>query len=238
MPRRGEYVDVCPLCQEIADEYGWRKEGSPTTPTVPVQRRRRQGLLQSIFAPLQSAPEETVASEPILRRLSEPELQTVEAADHNASDYRRTIGGVSKSLGEPRASILPLAGVNQGLHDHDRLGHHLVPVPRLAGVGAAGEARGARPELGDLDGAFQAWNARIQPDAGSSRRSPSCRGFGEASGCAPRRAARHPGRRPPVPPVSHSMRALLVLALGTSIAASATSAIPPTSPALCRRTRP
>ena len=61
------------------------------------------------------APEETVASEPILRRLSEPELQTVEAADlYNASDYRRTIGGVSKSLGEPRASILPLAGVNQG----------------------------------------------------------------------------------------------------------------------------
>ena len=116
-PDGGEFVDVCPLCQEIAAEYGWTKEGSPTTPTVPVQRRRKKkGLLQSIFAPLQSAPEETVASQPILRRLSEPELQTVEAADlYNASDYRRTIGGVSKSLGEPRASILPLAGVNQEL---------------------------------------------------------------------------------------------------------------------------
>ena len=116
-------------------------------------------------APLQSAPEETVASEPILGRLSEPELQTVEAADlYNASDYRRTIGGVSKSLGEPRASILPLAGVNQS-PDHDRLGHHLVPAYRVSPESAQPvklEARGH--ELGDSDGAFQAWNARIQPD--------------------------------------------------------------------------
>ena len=144
-PDGGEYVDVCPLCQEIADEYGWRKEGSPTTPTVPVQRRRRRGLLQSIFAPLQSAPEETVASEPILRRLSEPELQTVEAADlYNASDYRRTIGGVVQ---EPRRAARehpPAGGREPGAPDHDRLGHHVVPVPRLARVGPAREARGAR----------------------------------------------------------------------------------------------
>ena len=63
-PDGREFVDVCPLCQEIAAENGWVKEGSPTTPTVPVQRRRKRGLLASIFAPLQSAPEETVASEP------------------------------------------------------------------------------------------------------------------------------------------------------------------------------
>src|SRR5215203_2945586 len=136
-PDGGEYVDVCPLCQEIADEYGWRKEGSPTTPTVPVQRRRRRGLLQSIFAPLQSAPEETVASEPILRRLSEPELQTVEAADlYNASDYRRTIAW---DITWYQYRVSPESAQ---------------PVKL--------EARGH--ELADLDGAFQAWNARIQPD--------------------------------------------------------------------------
>jgi hypothetical protein len=165
-PDGGGFVDVCPLCQEIAAEYGWTKEGSPTTPTVPVQRRRRRrGLLQSIFAPLQSAPEETVASEPILRRLTEPELQTVEAADlYNASDYRRTIGGVAKSLGEPRASILPLAGVNQELLitiAWDITWYQYRVSPESAQPVKL-EARGH--ELGDLDGAFQAWNAKIQPD--------------------------------------------------------------------------
>ncbi len=164
-PDGREFVDVCPLCQEIAAEYGWTKEGSPTTPTVPVQRRRRRGLLQSIFAPLQSAPEETVASEPILRRLSEPELQTVEAADlYNASDYRRTIGGVAKSLGEPRASILPLSGVNQELLitiAWDITWYQYRVSPESAQPVKL-EARGH--ELGDLDGAFQGWNATIQPD--------------------------------------------------------------------------
>ena len=164
-PDGGEFVDVCPLCQEIAAEYGWTKEGSPTSPTVPVQRRRRRGLLASIFAPLQSPPEETVASEPILRRLTEPELATVEAADlYNASDYRRTIGGVAKSLGEPRASILQLRGVNQELaitiawditwYQYRVSAESAQPV-RL-------EARGH--ELGDLEALFQNWNARVDTD--------------------------------------------------------------------------
>jgi hypothetical protein len=164
-PDNEHFVDVCPLCQEIAAENGWVKEGSPTTPTVPVQRRRRKGLLSSIFAPLQSAPEETVASEPILRRLSEPELATVEAADlYNASDYRRTIGGVAKSLGEPRASILPLSGVNQELVitiAWDITWYQYRVSPESAQPVKL-EARGH--ELGDLEASFQAWNATIQPD--------------------------------------------------------------------------
>ncbi len=166
-PDGGAFVDVCPLCQEIAAEYGWIKEGSPTTPTVPVQRhrRRRRGLLSSIFAPLQSTPEETVASEPILRRLSDPELATVEAADlYNASDYRRTIGGVAKSLGEPRASILPLSGVNQELVitiAWDITWYQYRVSPESAQPVKL-EARGH--ELRELEGSFQTWNAKIQPD--------------------------------------------------------------------------
>jgi hypothetical protein len=164
-PDGRDYVDVCPLCQEIAAEYGWVKEGSPTTPTVPAQRRKRKGLLASLFAPLQSAPEETVASEPILRRLSEPELQTVEAADlYTASVYRGTLGGGASSLGEPRASILPLAGVNQELVitiAWDITWYQYRVSPESAQPVKL-EARGH--ELGELEGTFQAWNARIQAD--------------------------------------------------------------------------
>ncbi|HEX4526383.1 MAG TPA: hypothetical protein VH108_06525 [Gaiellaceae bacterium] len=109
----GDYVDVCPLCADAAMEYGWVREGAPTSLTVPAERRRRGGFLASILGSRPRGPEETVASEPILRRLSEHELAMVEAADvFNASQYRRTVGGIGKSLGEPKVSVVVLSGVN------------------------------------------------------------------------------------------------------------------------------
>ena len=83
----------CPLCQDVAAEEGWLKEGSPTSPVVAAERpRRRLGLsLATIFERARPQPTEPVASEPILRRLSPPELAMVEAADlFNASAFRRT----------------------------------------------------------------------------------------------------------------------------------------------------
>src|SRR4051794_41741872 len=67
----GDYVDVCPLCAEAAVEYGWVREGAPTSPTVPTERRRRGGgLLANLLGNRPKTVEETIASEPILRRLS------------------------------------------------------------------------------------------------------------------------------------------------------------------------
>jgi hypothetical protein len=110
----GELVDVCQLCADEAVEQGWLKEGSPTSPTVPPAKRRRRLSLSAIFDPRRTPPEdETVAPEPILRRLTGPELAMVDAADlFNASAYRRTVAGIAKSLGAPKASIVPLSGVN------------------------------------------------------------------------------------------------------------------------------
>jgi hypothetical protein len=113
-PNGGEdYVDVCPLCTETALEYGWVKEGAPTTPTVPTERRKRRFTLAGLMGTAKPTAEEPIATEPILRRLSEPELAIVEAADlFNASQYRRTVGGIAKSLGAPSVSVIPLSGVN------------------------------------------------------------------------------------------------------------------------------
>src|SRR5204863_7584372 len=80
-PNGDDFVDVCPLCQEIAVEHGWVKEGSPTTPTVPNQRRRRRRGLASLFDPRRQPPDASVASEPSLRRLFVLEQPLVEAAD-------------------------------------------------------------------------------------------------------------------------------------------------------------
>jgi hypothetical protein len=116
-PNGGDrFVDVCPLCHEIALDYGWVKEGSPTTPTIPADRRRTTRFSLASLLGARVPAEAPVASEPILRRLSESELAIVEAADHfNASQYRRTVGGIAKSLGTPTVSILPLSGVNQDI---------------------------------------------------------------------------------------------------------------------------
>ena len=108
-----DYVDVCPLCADTAIEYGWVREGAPTSPTVPAERRRRGSFLSGILGTRPRGPEETIASEPILRRLSEHELSMVVAAGiFNASQYRRTVGGISKSLGAPKVSVVVLSGVN------------------------------------------------------------------------------------------------------------------------------
>ena len=163
-PHGDEFVDVCPLCQETAVERGWVKEGSPTTPTVPTQRRRRRGL-GSLFDIRRAPQPAPVVSDPILRRLSEPELEMVEAADiFNGSDHRRTIGGIAKSLGPPRVSILPLSGVTGELlvtvaWDISWYQYRVTPESaqpvRLADRGQ---------ELSDLDRTFTRWNARADRD--------------------------------------------------------------------------
>jgi hypothetical protein len=108
-----EYVDVCPLCAEIALEHGWLREGSPSMPAVHLEARRRKGRWGGLLGGARRPAEAPVADEPILRRLSEPELAVVEAADlFNSSPHRRTVAGVAKSLGPPKASIVALSGVS------------------------------------------------------------------------------------------------------------------------------
>src|SRR5436305_2578415 len=163
-PNGEDFVDVCPLCQDTAIEHGWIKEGSPTTPTVPNQRRKRRSLA-SFFDVRRQTQSDPVVAEPILRRLSAPELEMVEAADlFNASDYRRTVGGIAKSLGEPRVSIVPLSSVSGELvvtiaWDISWYQYRITPDSaqpiRLAERGH---------ELADLDDSFRGWNAHIEDD--------------------------------------------------------------------------
>jgi hypothetical protein len=162
-PDGTEYVDVCPLCQDIALEHGWIREGSPMSPTVPAELRRRKlswglrGARRAVEAP--------VAAEPILRRLSEPELEVVEAADlFNSSAYRRTVAGIAKSLGPPQASIVPLSGVS---------GEMIVTVAwEISWYQYRVSPESAQPvrlaerghDLGELEGSFQSWNAQLADD--------------------------------------------------------------------------
>jgi len=164
-PEGEDFVDVCLLCQDIAAEQGWLKEGSPTTPTFEEEPRRRRFSLGSMLDPRRAQPEESLAPEPILRRLSGHERAMVEAADlFNASAYRRTVGGIGKSLGKPHASVVPLSGVNAEVvvtvawdiswYQYRVLPESAQPV-RLAERGH---------ELEELETSFRTWNARVDPD--------------------------------------------------------------------------
>jgi hypothetical protein len=163
-PHEGDdFVDVCPLCQELAIEHGWLKEGMPTTPTIPTERRKKRRILSGLFEREPQA--DPVASEPILRRLSEPELAMVEAADlFNATAFRRTVGGIARSLGEPRASVVPLSGVTGELVitvAWDISWYQYRVTPDSAQPVKLAE-RGH--ELGELEGKYRDWNARVEDD--------------------------------------------------------------------------
>jgi hypothetical protein len=161
-----EWVDVCALCTEQADEHGWVREGTPTTPLVPdsTRRKRRFGGIAGLLENRRAEPE-PVVSEPVLRRLSQTEQAMVEAAEHfNDSAYRRTIAGIGKSLGEARVSFLPLSGVNPEVvitiawdiswYQYRVVFESAQPV-RLAERGY---------ELDDLDDRFKGWNGSLGPD--------------------------------------------------------------------------
>jgi hypothetical protein len=161
-----DWVDVCALCTEQADEHGWIREGTPTTPLVAESPRRRKrfaglsGLIDN-----RKAEPEPVLSEPVLRRLTPPEQAMVEAAElFSESAYRRTIGGIAKSLGEARVSFLPLSGSNPEVvitvawdiswYQYRVVFESAQPV-RLAERGY---------ELDELDDRFKSWNGSLGPD--------------------------------------------------------------------------
>jgi hypothetical protein len=164
-----DYVDVCPLCAETAVESGWIREGAPTTPTVAPERRRRggggAGLLATLLGTKKRPAEPTIASEPILRRLSVQELAIVEAADlFNASQYRRTVGGIAKSLGSPRASIMRLSGVNAEtvVTVAWEISWYQYRVSPDSDNPVRLEERGHDPA--ELEGSFTDWNAQVEDD--------------------------------------------------------------------------
>ena len=160
-----ELVDVCPLCQEVATEAGWIKEGTPTTPTLGGERRRKRSLVEFLGLTRASDEGALARQEPILRKLSDGEVALLEAADlFNGSAYRRTVGGIAKSLGEAKASIVPLSGVAGELAvtvawDLSWYQYRVSPESALP---VRLERRGH--ELGELEDTFKEWNAHVEDE--------------------------------------------------------------------------
>jgi len=161
-----DFVDVCPLCAELAVEYGWLREGAPTTPVAfPERKRRNGGWLSGLFGGRQRAAEETIVSEPILRRLSDHEQAMIGAAElFNASQYRRTVGGIGRSLGTPNVSVVVLSGVNSEVVVTVawEISWYQYRVSPESDNPVRLEGRGHDPA--ELETSFTSWNAHMEDD--------------------------------------------------------------------------
>jgi hypothetical protein len=162
-----DFVDVCPLCTEIALEHGWVREGSPIGPAVRHARRRKALNLGAIFGNQRRGAPESIVTEPMLRRLSHDEQATVEAAAlFNSSDALRTVEGIARSLGGPEVSVVVLSGPNPDVvitfsweisWYQYRINRDSPQPVRLA-------ERGLEP--GELDEKFTVWNAHLENGTG------------------------------------------------------------------------
>ena len=156
-----EFADVCPLCQDVALEYGWIREGGPMSPVLSPHGRRRRPRWAQILG-VRNGEAQPVMPEPVLRRLSDGEAALVEAADlFNASLFTRTVQGVARALGAPLVSIVPLSGVNSELvltfaweitwYQYRVLPEAPQPI-RLADRGT---------DISEIEAAFTDWNASL-----------------------------------------------------------------------------
>jgi hypothetical protein len=159
-----DFVDVCPLCQELALDYGWVREGGPTSPVLAVRHGRQRPRWAQILG-ARTDGHQPVVTEPALRRLSDTEAAVVEAADlFNASQFRRTVESVAKALGAPLVSIVPLSGVTGELvltfgweitwYQYRVLPDAGQPI-RLADRGA---------DISEIEAPFTTWNAQLSED--------------------------------------------------------------------------
>jgi hypothetical protein len=160
------FVDVCPLCHDVALDSGWVREGIAVSPTfTPTPRRRRQKTLWQALLGAREEEPEPVVTEPILRRLSDDEIALVEAAElFNQSQFRRTVAGVARSLGDPTVSIVPLSGVNAEtvitvVWDLTWYQYRVSPE---SGQPVRIAERGQDP--GEIEPEFTAWNALLEDD--------------------------------------------------------------------------
>ena len=161
--RRG---NVCLLCVGEAQARGWLREGAPSPPPLPQPEPRAPGKLSRMFrrggdvAPAPARPVDEVRS-------PADDLDTVarEGVDaFNHSPYRRTVSGIAKSLGEPRVSIVALAGTRPDVivtvaweisWYQYRVDASATGVVKLEGRG---------DDLGELDGRWQGWNGSVERD--------------------------------------------------------------------------
>jgi hypothetical protein len=159
---------VCELCVDEAEGRGWLREGAPTPPPVDEQIARVPGRISRIFGPRRAEPPpepEPIEAEPPAdgeRGLGQAAREGVSA--FNRSPYRRAVAGISKSLGDPLVSVVPLAGTRPDVVVTVAwdISWYQYRVDISAGGLVKLEGRGDDPA--DISHQWRVWNANASDD--------------------------------------------------------------------------
>lgn len=114
---QGRSRTVCRLCASEARAGGWVEEGRPAPPPVDPQRdgvltrlrRRRAAPEIDPHDPIR-APHGLGTSDELARATT----MLISVETFNASPYRGTVSGISKSLGQARVSVVAFGGRRPG----------------------------------------------------------------------------------------------------------------------------
>jgi len=108
---------VCRLCASEARADGWVEEGRPAPPPVDAQRdgvltrlRRRKGTPELDPNDPIRAPHGLGTTDELARATT----MLISVETFNASPYRGTVSGISKSLGQARVSVVAFGGRRPG----------------------------------------------------------------------------------------------------------------------------
>ena len=106
-PAGEDWMQVCALCRVPARELGWVKEGAPSSPVVPLGKRR---LRMPRMKRADGAVPAVAPAAGTRRDATQIDCFAAACGTFNESAFRRTVSGIAKSLGDPSANLVYLTG--------------------------------------------------------------------------------------------------------------------------------
>jgi hypothetical protein len=156
-----EDAQVCMLCVDEADARGWLREG---TPAVPMQTwsARPRGLRGFLGTRKRPATEQPLPYEPAALPETPREAVAASIELFNESSHRRTVSGITRTLGEPRVSVIQRSHREVVVTVAWDLSWYQFRVDMLGAQPVTLQHRGE--EVEEIDSRFQHWNAHAEAD--------------------------------------------------------------------------
>jgi hypothetical protein len=156
---QGDEAPVCELCLDEADSRGWIREGAPVVPLQDWAAPQRG--LRGFLAPRKRPPIRTARES---ASLPESPRETVATSIElfNESVHPRTVSGITRTLGEPRVSVVLRSPRDVVVTVAWDLSWYQFRVDMLGAQPVTLQHRGE--ELDEIDTRFRDWNAHAEAD--------------------------------------------------------------------------
>jgi len=151
---------VCELCLDQADARGWIREGAPTVP-LQLWTARPRGW-RGLFATRRQPNQPPVPFEPAALPDDPREAVAAGIELFNESTHPRTVSGITRTLGEPRVSVVQRSHREVVVTVAWDLSWYQFRVDMLGAQPVTLQHRGE--EVEEIDSRFRDWNAHAEAD--------------------------------------------------------------------------